>query len=301
MPLGAAIFGVVLTFALLVTGGLATTAASLTIPEGVPTYALLHRQAGEYGGAVLIALYAWIAFTVPRQRILAGALGLGVVVQGLLGVMPLTSSFAPLAHSLLAQVLFAGTVALAVGASPSWSREPQLIQDYGWPSLRSLSITLPLFIAIQVALGAAFRHRLLGLMPHVIGAMLVSLFILIVGSFVLQQCKDHKTLSGAGRTMMVVTFVQVFFGLAVFTVRSCRSSLDSQYSRCVRCRSKRRERFWRSPRPMWSPERRYWRPALSSECTSGGTWSPSPRGFERAPSSQSNGPRPPSRSRGTKK
>jgi hypothetical protein len=50
--------------------------------------------------------------------------------------------------------------------------------------------------------------------------MLVSMFILIVGSFVLQQCKDHKTLSGAGRMMMVVTFVQVFLGLAVFTVRS---------------------------------------------------------------------------------
>jgi hypothetical protein len=169
---------------------------------------------------VLIALYGWIAFMLRRQRILAGALLLGVVVQGLLGVLPLTSSLAPVAHSCLAQTLFAGAVALVVGASPGWSREPQLIQDYGWPSLRSLSISLPLFIAIQVALGAAFRHRLLGLMPHVIGAMLVSLFILIVGSFVLQQCKDHKTLSGAGRTMMVVTFVQVFFGLAVFTVRS---------------------------------------------------------------------------------
>jgi hypothetical protein len=61
---------------------------------------------------------------------------------------------------------------------------------------------------------------MLGLAPHVIGAVVVSMFILIVGSFVLQQCKDHKTLSGSGRLMMMVTFVQVFFGLAVFTVRS---------------------------------------------------------------------------------
>ncbi len=57
-------------------------------------------------------------------------------------------------------------------------------------------------------------------MPHVIGAMLVTMIILVAGSFVLQQCKEHKTLAGLGRATMVATFVQVFLGLAVFTVRS---------------------------------------------------------------------------------
>lgn len=210
------------TLGILVTGGLATTATTLTVPEGVLYYAMLHRQAGEFLGAAAIALFAWISFAQPRLRILGGVLCLGTALEGLLGVLPLESGVAML-HSCLAQALIAGAVALVLASSRGWSRPPQVIQDYGWPSLRSLSISLPLLVAIQVGLGAAFRNRMVGLMPHVIGAMLVSMFILIVGSFVLQQCKDHKALSGAGRLLMVATFVQVFLGLAVFTVRSMPS------------------------------------------------------------------------------
>ncbi len=215
----AAILAALLTFLVLITGGLATTATSLPVPEGVLTYALLHRQAGEFIGAALVALFAWISFARPQLRKLSGGLCLGVIAQGVLGAMPLGSASA-LLHSCLAQFLFAGAAALAVAASPGWSREPHLIPDYGWPSLRSLSISLPVLVALQIALGAAFRHRMLGLMPHVIGAMLISMFILIVGSFVLQQCKEHKALSGSGRVMMATTFLQIFLGLAVFTVRS---------------------------------------------------------------------------------
>jgi hypothetical protein len=123
-------------------------------------------------------------------------------------------------HACNAALLVAGSVALVVGTSKSWSAPPTIVQDYGWPSLRSLSYLLPIFVAIQVALGAGFRQGTVGLMPHVIGAMLVSLFILIVGSFVMQQCKNHPTLEPAGKTLMVFTFVQVFLGIAVFTVRS---------------------------------------------------------------------------------
>jgi hypothetical protein len=214
-----AIFASLLSFLLLATGGLATTAASLPVPEGVLYYALLHRHAGEYVGAVSVALFAWIAFTKPALRKLSGALCLGTVAQGALGAVPLSNATA-MVHACLGQLLAAGAVALMLAATASYSQPPRIIQDYGWPSLRSLSILLPGLIAVQVGLGAAFRHGLLGLMPHVIGAMLVSIFILIVGSFVLQQCKDHPPLSGAARTLMVVTFVQVFLGLAVFTVRS---------------------------------------------------------------------------------
>ncbi len=214
-----AILAAALCLVLLITGGLATTASSLQVPEGAFSYTLLHRQSGEFVGAALIAVLAWIAIAQARSRKFAGILCLGAVAQGALGAVPL-GAFAATLHALLAQVLFAGIVGLALTASPGWSKPPQRIQDYGWPSLRSTAILLPAFVAIQIALGAAFRHRLLGLMPHVIGAMVVAMLILVAGSFVLQQCKDHKTLSGMGRATMVTTFVQVFLGLAVFTVRS---------------------------------------------------------------------------------
>ena len=127
-------------------------------------------------------------------------------------------------HALIAQMLIAGAVGCMVALSRSWSEPPRLMQDYGWPSLRSLSVSLPTLIGLQVALGAFFRQGMLGLMPHVIGAMLVSMFILMVGAFVLQQCKDHKALSGSGRRLIVLTFVQVFLGIADFVLRSMPQS-----------------------------------------------------------------------------
>lgn len=214
-----AIAAALLAFLILATGGVATTAGSLPDADATLRYALLHRQAGEYLGAAMAACLAWAAFANPRLRALSGALCAGVVAQGLLGALPLTSANAML-HSCLAQLLASGSVALVVASSAGYAHPAGSVQDYGWPSLRSLSITLPLLIGLQVALGAAFRHGVLGLMPHVIGAMLISIFILVVGSFVLQQCKQHAALSLAGRTLMVTTFVQVFLGLAVFTVRS---------------------------------------------------------------------------------
>ncbi|MEO5924843.1 MAG: COX15/CtaA family protein [Bryobacteraceae bacterium] len=214
-----AILAVILCLAVLVTGGMATTATSLGVPEGVLYYAMLHRQAGEVLGAALIAVLAWIVFAKPKARMLAALLCLAAVLQGVLGALPLGTT-AAVVHACLAQMLLAGTVALAASLSPAWDEPPQTIRDYGWPSLRSMALFLPVLVTMQVGLGAAFRHRILGLMPHVIGAMLVSMIILIAGSFVLQQCKDHKTLAGLGRATMVFTFVQVFLGLAVFTVRS---------------------------------------------------------------------------------
>jgi heme A synthase len=48
----------------------------------------------------------------------------------------------------------------------------------------------------------------------------VSLFILMVAAFVLQQAKDHKVLNFWARATMVLTVIQVFLGIGVFTVRS---------------------------------------------------------------------------------
>lgn len=214
-----AIAASLLAFLVLASGAVATTAGTVSAADAAPYYVLLHRQAGEYLGAAMAACFAWAAFAHPGLRKLGGVLCLGVVAEGLLGALSLTSATAML-HSCLAQVLAACSVALVVAASPAYSGPSRSVQDYGWPSLRSLSIWLPTMIALQVGLGAAFRHRVLGLMPHVVGAMLISMFILVVGSFVLQQCKDHAALSLAGRALMVTTFVQVFLGLAVFTVRS---------------------------------------------------------------------------------
>jgi heme A synthase len=207
-------------FALVLTGALATTASTLGIPESVVLHVTLHRRAGEAAGALAIALLVWMAWKRGPARRLAWMLSAGVAVEGVLGSLPLASPAAGVAHAVLAQVLLAGGALLTVRMLRFGAPAQPSIRDYGWPSLRSLALLSPLLVLVQIALGAAFRQRTMGLLPHVVGAILVSMFLLIIGAVVLQQCKDHKLLAGSGRALMVVTFTQVFLGIAVYTVRA---------------------------------------------------------------------------------
>ncbi len=215
-----AIIPLVLVVAL-ITGAIATTAITLPSPNDAVDLVLQHRVIARGASAIAITLLAWIAVKYPRFRRLAPALIVGIVIESALGELPNgVVGWNGLVHATLAQLLLAGAVALVVRMLPEWRNEPRTVQDYGWPSLRSLAFVLPVLVGLQVALGAAFRQHLTGLMPHIIGAMVVSLFILIVAAFVLQQAKDHKILNLWARTMMVFTVIQVFLGIFVFTVRS---------------------------------------------------------------------------------
>ena len=57
------------------------------------------------------------------------------------------------------------------------------------------------------------------MLAHVIGAMVVSLAILILGAFVLLQFPDHKVLRGAAKTLLAATLVQVFLGIETYFAR----------------------------------------------------------------------------------
>ena len=72
---------------------------------------------------------------------------------------------------------------------------------------------------LQIALGAGFRHRAFGLLPHVIGAMIVPLVILLAGVFVLQQFPRHRALRPAAIALVTITGVQVVLGIAAYFAR----------------------------------------------------------------------------------
>src|SRR5207253_8520083 len=62
---------------------------------------------------------------------------------------------------------------------------------YGWPSLRFLSSATAFLVAVQVGYGAGFRHSAVGVIPHLLGALVVALFIMIVGAFATNQFPKH--------------------------------------------------------------------------------------------------------------
>jgi len=183
-----------------------------------------HRMIAGVVGILTIILAIWIAYVEKRawMRRLGGAAVSLIVAQALLGgatVLMLQPPPVSVAHACLAQLFFSVTVAIAVFTSRKWQEGPEPVEDYGWPSLRSLAILTPVLILVQIALGAGFRHRAFGLLPHVIGAMLVPLVILLAGIFVLQQFPKHRSLRPAAIALLSITGVQVFLGVIAYIAR----------------------------------------------------------------------------------
>lgn len=233
-----AIFVAFCTLLLLVAGGLVTSnAAGLSVPDWPLSYGKLmpvmeggvfyehgHRMIATTIGILTIILAIWLWEADPRRWMRnLGWVALGaVVLQGVLGgltVLFLLPKAISIGHACLAELFFSTTVAIAVFTSPGWQRGPQVAEDSGWPSVRSLAAALPVVVLCQVALGAAARHQAFGIIPHVIGAMAVAGAVFIVGIAVLSQYGSHPALGRSARALLLITFVQVFLGIAAYMSR----------------------------------------------------------------------------------
>jgi cytochrome c oxidase assembly protein subunit 15 len=224
---------------ILVTAGAAVTSkeAGLSVPDWPLSYGQVipemtggilyetgHRLIATTVGFMTIILAIWIQRVDPRKwmRRLGWFALAGVIVQGLLGgitVLWLQPPWVSTAHACLAQLFFSTTCAIALFTSKRWLNGAETVEDHGWPSLRSLAIIAPVMVLFQIALGAAFRHRAIGLIPHIGFSMIVTLSLLIVGVFVLTQFPKHPALKKAAHGMLGITTMQVFLGIGAYFAR----------------------------------------------------------------------------------
>ncbi|HEX5432282.1 MAG TPA: COX15/CtaA family protein [Bryobacteraceae bacterium] len=183
-----------------------------------------HRMVATFVGMLTIGLAVWMWLKERRRwmRVLGWtALG-AVILQGLLGgltVLLLLPPAVSISHACLAQLFFSLTVVIALFTSRSWQHGPEMVDDLGKPPLRSLAIAVPAVVLAQIALGAAFRHGAFGIMPHVLGAGVVTLVILMASIFVLHQFPHHHSLRPAAMALLTITFVQVLLGVGAFFAR----------------------------------------------------------------------------------
>ena len=233
-----AILVAVCTLLLVVAGATVTSKeAGLSVPDWPLSYGQLfpemtggvlfetgHRMIATVVGILTIILAVWLQRVDQRAWMRKlGWIALGsVVAQGLLGRMTVLMLQPPpvsVAHACLAQLFFATTVAIALFTSRAWQEGPSPVEDYGRPRLRTLAMVAPLLVLGQVALGAAFRHRALDLLPHILGAIVVTLAILLVAMFVLQQFGKHPALRPAATALLTITCTQVLLGVAAYYTR----------------------------------------------------------------------------------
>ena len=160
--------------------------------------------------AVGVALLTVVLAILVRSTMGWIALAL-VIAEGGLG------SYSPIAHAIVAPILFASLVAITVQTSGNWSHPPVPANDL-WPPLRTMSILAPILVMVQIALGTAFRHNVTGVVWHILDAGIVLLLIMVLGMCVVRQFPEHPSLHPAAVWLLVITGVQVLLGFTVYMV-----------------------------------------------------------------------------------
>jgi cytochrome c oxidase assembly protein subunit 15 len=183
-----------------------------------------HRMAGATVGFLTIILAVWLMASDRRawMKRLGWVALAAVITQGVLGGLTVLYKLPKpisITHACMAQLFFSLTVAFALFTSAGWREGPRHVEDSGTPSTRFVAAWLPVLVLAQVALGAAYRHRALGLAAHVVGALVVTLVVMMAATMTLQQFPNHRALTRAALAMLIVTMIQVFLGIAAYMSR----------------------------------------------------------------------------------
>ncbi|MCU1274459.1 MAG: cytochrome oxidase assembly [Bryobacterales bacterium] len=226
------------TLFLVVAGGLVTSNdAGLSVPDWPLSYGKLmptmegnifyehgHRMVATTVGLLTIGMAFWL-MRAERRRWLSnlGWIAMAAVVtQGVLGGMTvifLLPKPVSIGHACLAQLFFSTTVAIALFTSESWGRGARVVDDAGAPPLHWLALAACVCVFLQLALGASARHKALGILPHVAGALVATGMVLWLSVRVLMRQAGHDALRRSALALLFTTFLQIFLGIAAYMSR----------------------------------------------------------------------------------
>jgi cytochrome c oxidase assembly protein subunit 15 len=233
-----AVFMAVCTFVLLIAGALVTSNdAGLSIPDwplaygsltppmvGGIRYEFTHRVIATCVGLLTIGLAAWLWKAEKRawmRWLGVAALG-GVIAQGILGGMTVRMFQPPpvsAAHATLAQLFFSTVVAIAVFTSSWWNGSLAEIDDPGAPRIRTLVLWTLAAVFLQLVLGAAFRHKAFGIIPHLVGAVIVTILIFMTAGALKRRFANVPTLRSCALYLHILIGVQLLLGGGAYWLR----------------------------------------------------------------------------------
>ena len=193
----------------------------VTPGEERPLYSL--GQTHAWLGAAVTMLMAGLLLWLLRLKTPAWlrqlawtALGVNIVLD----LVAFESAPLPLlvriAHSFLGQLFFLATVAIAVVTSESWNQIGGPVEDAS--RVRFLATTTAALVLLQVILGTAFRHGVIGVLPHILGALVVAVCLGPALATILRT-ENHAVRSAAIALIMLAT-VQILLGFALLTIES---------------------------------------------------------------------------------
>src|SRR5690349_16418236 len=210
-----AMFVAAATFFLIIAGALVTSNdAGLSVPDWPTSFGSFRmpRMVGgvkfEHGhrmvaGTVVIftlILALWLWRSEPRRwvRRLGAISVLTIFAQAILGGITVLF-FLPVdisvAHACLAQAFFCIMVSIALFTAADWRWDEPKIKETSAVSLRRLATVTTVLIFLQLMMGAAFRHHGFGIIPHAVGAGLVTLAVVWMLVRVLSEFRSETRLT----------------------------------------------------------------------------------------------------------
>ena len=188
-------------------------------------YEYSHRVVAVTVGLVtaIFAVRAWTKERRPLIRKLALIAFAGVLAQALLGgVRVLFFEYKPLIaplHALIAQSFFGLIVALILLTSADWWKPKPLKEDARFPSTRRLTVVTVSAVLMQLVLGAGFRHGAFGIIPHIVGAFVVSSMVIWTALIILHRYGGDAYLRRPTLAMLVLLSCQVVLGVLAYVAR----------------------------------------------------------------------------------
>jgi cytochrome c oxidase assembly protein subunit 15 len=233
-----AVFTATCTFILLNAGALVTSNdAGLSIPDwplaygafvppfvGGIRYEYSHRVFAAFVGCLTIGLAAWLWRAEKRSWMRwlgVAALG-GVIAQGILGGLTVKTFQLPpvsAAHGTLAQLFFSTLVAIAVFTSAWWQGELPEFDDPGAPRVRTLMLWTLAAVFCQLVLGAAFRHKGFGIIPHLAGAVVVTIFVFLTAGVLKRRFGHVPALRKCAKLFHILIGAQLLLGAGAYWSR----------------------------------------------------------------------------------
>src|ERR1700758_3419953 len=146
---------------------------------------------------------------------------------GGLTVLKLLHYWLPVMHACLAQIMFATLVSIAVVTSRWWVSERPQYEDKATPAIHTVVVLNAAAIFLQIALGAAFRHKYSPVTPHVVWAM----GVLLVASWTAVQLRkrfsNSPEITRIRALLHGIVGVQVLLGIGALWTR-LQSANDPQ-------------------------------------------------------------------------
>ena len=228
------------TFLLLIAGALVTSNdAGLSVPDWPTSFGSFrmppmvggvkfehgHRMVAGFVVILSLLLTVWTFFADRRpgmRKLLVAAMA-SVLAQAVLGGLTVLFFLPPwisTAHATLAQTFFCLLVAAALFSGRKWMESaPRQIADTRRPRLTTLTVITAAAVYLQLILGAAFRHSAIKLLPHLMGAVVVSAVVLWTVTRVLTDYGRVASLRRPAVLLLAILLVQLGLGFGSFLTK----------------------------------------------------------------------------------